>query len=78
MLDYIKAINENEVQNVSGGAYNGPCFLYLTKAGDTISRLAQCYNTTVEILCALNSDLSRYNPNLPLPDSLRLLIPCLR
>lgn len=71
MLENIQALNENEVKSVNGGAYNGPCFIYVIKPGDCLSVLAQRYHTTVKILCELNN-IS--NPNLIYAGN-KLLIP---
>ena len=48
-------LNDNELQQVSGGAYSGPCFLYTIKKGDCLSVIAQRYNTTVQVLKELNN-----------------------
>ena len=55
MLDNIQALNENDVQNVNGGVYQGPCFVYVIKKGDCLSVIAQRYGTTVKTLCELNN-----------------------
>ena len=71
MLDNVQSLNENEVQSVSGGAYQGPCFVYIIKRGDCLSVLAQRYGTTVATLCEIN--------NISNPDRIyeghKLLIP---
>ena len=48
-------INESELQNVNGGAYTGPCFVYVIEKGDCLSVIAQRYHTTVKVLCELNN-----------------------
>ena len=55
MLDNIQALNENEVQSINGGVYQGPCFVYVIKKGDCLSVIAQRYGTTVKTLCELNN-----------------------
>ena len=55
MLENLEALKENEIQNVNGGAYEGPCFVYVIKQGDCLSVLAQRYHTTVKTLCELNN-----------------------
>lgn len=55
MLDNIQTLNENEVQSVNGGAYQGACFVYVIKKGDCLSVIAQRYGTTVKTLCELNN-----------------------
>ena len=71
MLENLEALKENEIQEVNGGAYQGPCFVYVIKKGDCLSVLAQRYHTTVKILCELN--------NIANPDKIyagnKLLIP---
>jgi FOG: LysM repeat len=71
MIDNIQSLNENEIQDVNGGAYVGPCFVYIVRRGDCLSVLAQRYGTTVRTLCEIN--------NIPNPDFIRegqkLLIP---
>ena len=56
MLDSVQNLNENDIQEVGGGAaYVGPCFVYIIKEGDCLSVLAQRYHTTVATLAALNN-----------------------
>lgn len=64
-------LNEQELENVSGGAYHGPCFVYVIKKGDCLSTIAQKYGTKVEILCELN-DIK--NPNVIYAGN-KLLVP---
>ena len=64
-------INESELQNVNGGVYTGPCFVYEIKKGDCLSVIAQRYGTTVKILCELNNIA---NPNLIYAGN-KLLVP---
>lgn len=71
MLENIQSLNENEVKEVSGGAYSGPCFVYIIKRGDCLSVLAQKYHTTVQVLCELNGIT---NPDL-IYEGHKLLIP---
>ena len=71
MLDNIQALNENDVQNVNGGVYQGPCFVYVIKKGDCLSVIAQRYGTTVKTLCELNNIKS---PNLIYAGN-KLLVP---
>lgn len=71
MLESIKELNDNDVQNVSGGDYSGPCFVYTIKRGDCLSVLAKRYHTTVATLCQINKI-----PNADLIyDGDKLLIP---
>lgn len=55
MAETNKTLNENDVQNVSGGLYNGPCFIYIVQEGDCLSVLAARYHTTVQTLVELNN-----------------------
>ena len=71
MLENLEALKDNDIQEVSGGAYNGPCFVYTIQPGDCLSVLAERYHTTVKLLCQIN--------NIPNPDRIfagnKLLIP---
>lgn len=64
-------LNDEEIAQVSGGTYNGPCFVYVVKKGDCLSVLAHKYGTTVQILCEVNNIR---NPDL-LYEGNKLLIP---
>ena len=61
MLENLESLKDNDIQEVSGGAYSGPCFVYTIQPGDCLSVLAQRYGTTVSVLCQINN-IS--NPNL--------------
>ena len=54
-------INDNELNQVSGGKYSGPVFRYTIKYGDCLSVIAQRYHTTVAVLMELNPQI--VNPN---------------
>ena len=69
-LDELK-IEENELSEVSGGAYVGAVFKYTIKKGDCLSVIAQRYHTTVATLVELNNIP---NPNL-IYEGHTLLIP---
>ena len=71
MIDDRTFLNENELTNVSGGAYTGPVFVYIIQKGDCLSVLAQRYGTTVQTLCELNNIK---NPDLIYAGN-KLLIP---
>ena len=47
-------VSDEELTSVSGGAYVGPCIVYTIQRGDTLSRIAARYGTTVAILVELN------------------------
>ena len=56
-----EVINENELVQVNGGTYVGPCFRYTIQKGDCLSVLAERYGTSVDVLCDINGIK---NPNL--------------
>ena len=61
-----------ELAQVSGGVYQGACFVYVIEKGDTVEGIAERFGTTVKILCELNNI---YNPHLIYPGN-KLLVPC--
>ena len=67
----LKELTEEELAQVSGGAYVGHCFVYAIKKGDCLPDIAQRYGTTVKTLCELNNIK---NPNLIYGGN-KLLIP---
>ena len=52
MTNEMNTMMENELDNVSGGAYATQ--YYVIKAGDTLGAIAAKYGTTVNNLMALN------------------------
>ena len=64
-------MEEKELEQVAGGRYLGPTFVYVIQSGDTLPLLAQRFGTTVKLLREINSlqDPSRFRPGV------RLLIP---
>lgn len=56
-------ITEKDLEQISGGAYSGPCFKYTIQWGDTLSALALKYHTTVATLAQIN--------NIPNPDVIK-------
>lgn len=54
-------INEKDLEQVSGGLYQGPVFRYTIQRGDCLSVLAERYHTTVAILMELNPQIT--NPD---------------
>lgn len=54
MKDFEK-LEDGELVEVNGGAYNQTCFVYVIKAGDNLTKIAQKYNTTIKELCILNN-----------------------
>ena len=65
------ALNDRELEQIAGGRYVGPTFVYVIQEGDTLPLLAQRFGTTVRVLRELNSltDPGRFRPGT------RLLIP---
>ena len=55
MLEKLSALNETDLADVSGGAYQGACFVYVVRSGDCLSVIAQKYNTTVALLQEINN-----------------------
>ncbi len=54
-------LTDEELAQAAGGAYPGPCFVYVHKKAHCLPVIAQRYGTTVKILCELN-DIK--NPDL--------------
>ena len=55
-----KNLTEEELEQVSGGVYQGACFVYVIEKGDTISSIAEKFKTTVKILIELNNVRNPY------------------
>ena len=55
-----KNLTEEELEQVSGGVYQGACIVYVIEKGDTISSIAEKFNTTVKILIELNNVRNPY------------------
>ena len=55
MAERIKIMTENELENISGGAYNGSVFLYTVQENDSLSMLAHRFGTTVTVIAELNN-----------------------
>lgn len=47
-------LSESELINVTGGAYVGPCIAYTVIRGDTLTKIARRFGTSVDILVQLN------------------------
>lgn len=56
-MDELKnnVLNDEELETVSAGAYVGPCIVYTIQRGDTLSKIAARYGTTVQVLVELNN-----------------------
>ena len=61
MSNEMNKMMENELENVSGGAYIGNNY-YQVESGDTLGKIAARFHTSVNNLMALNPRIT--NPNL--------------
>ena len=48
-------MDEQEMEQVSGGAYTGSVFVYTVQEGDRLSVLAQRFGTSVSVIADLNA-----------------------
>ncbi len=64
-------MNDHELEQVAGGRYVGPTFVYLVQTNDSLPMLAQRFGTTVRVLVELNA---LKDPRSLVPGT-RLLIP---
>ena len=71
--DKLSTLSEEELTQVTGGVYQGACFVYVIEKGDTIEGIAERFGTTVKILCELNN-IHRLCEQL-YPGN-KLLVPC--
>ena len=55
MSGKVQLLDDEALEMVNGGAYQGPYFVYVIKKGDCLSVLAQRYHTTVRTLCEMNN-----------------------
>ena len=71
MANQAFALSDRELEQVAGGRYVGPTFVYVIQAEDSLPRLAQRFGTTVRVLREINGldDPRRLRPGM------RLLIP---
>jgi len=51
----LNALEDDMMEQVSGGAYNGAVFMYTLQPGDKLSVLAHRFGTTVRVLRELNN-----------------------
>ena len=51
----MNTLSDGQLLDINGGAYVGPCFVYTIQRGDTLSRIAAKYGTTVNTLVELNN-----------------------
>ena len=66
----MKAMMDNEMETVTGGAANGTLYYRIAK-GDTLGEIAKKYGTTVNKLMALNPQIK--DPNkIYAGDSIRI------
>jgi len=61
MLENLENIKEEDLVEIDGGSYTGPCFIYTIKSGDTLSQIAKRYNTTIAILMEINPAITDAN-----------------
>ena len=54
MAERIRLMDEQEMEQVSGGAYTGSVFVYTVQEGDRLSVLAQRFGTSVSVIAELN------------------------
>ena len=55
MAERIRLMDEQEMEQVSGGAYTGSVFVYTVQEGDRLSMLAQRFGTSVSVIADLNA-----------------------
>lgn len=55
MAQQVFALDDRKLEQVAGGRYIGPTFVYVVQDGDTLPLLAQRFGTTVKVLRELNS-----------------------
>lgn len=55
MAQQLFPVDDRELEQVAGGRYIGPTFVYVVQDGDTLPLLAQRFGTTVKVLRELNS-----------------------
>ncbi len=55
MAERIRLMDEQEMEQVSGGAYTGSVFVYTVQEGDRLSVLAQRFGTSVSVIADLNA-----------------------
>ena len=58
-------LNENDLSQVSGGAYSGPVFDYTVLESDTLGKIAKRYSTTEGLLMELNPRIKDKNKLYP-------------
>ena len=58
-------LNENDLSQVSGGAYSGPVSEYTIKEGDTLGVIAKRHATTEANLLELNPQIKNKNRLFP-------------
>lgn len=48
------AVKEDNLEQVSGGTYSGPCFRYTIDKGDTLSVIARRFGSSVSEIAGIN------------------------
>ena len=68
-MDNLNELNINEMNHVAGGSGGSPrplpeksgCFVYWIMKGDTLSKIARKFGTTVERIKAVNTTIHNVN-----------------
>ena len=71
MAERIRLMDEQEMEQVSGGAYTGSVFVYTVQEGDRLSVLAQRFGTSVSVI----ADLNAIKSSKSIYTGIKLLIP---
>ena len=71
MAERIRLMDEQEMEQVSGGAYTGSVFVYTVQEGDRLSVLDQRFGTSVSVIADLNAIKSAKS----IYSGMKLLIP---
>ena len=70
-MDNIKRLRDEDLDQIVGGRYTGPVFMYTLQPGDKLTVLAQRFGTTVRVLRELNAitdpDMIRPGETLMIP-----------
>lgn len=73
MLDK-NQLNVNDLHEISGGA-GGACFVYNTRPGDTLKKIATRFATNTNTLMELNKVLANLKPEDAILSGTKLLVP---
>lgn len=53
-LDKSLKLNEEDLVQVTGGVYTGPCFKYTVGRMESLQSIAETYHTTVAVIAEIN------------------------